>query len=394
MKKSIFFYSNRHPLQETLLRNPPENITINSNISLSDLEVNNEYKFLYSKIKYLYSIFLNTIEFPRVLPISIKEDLLLTHPGILPLTTKPWMVWVEYVTSLTNLDYESTTKKRLKKRVVKHLESDKCKFILPYSDACLKSIKNSYKDYVDSFEDKLRVFPPAIEPKVTHLSKENKNEIKFLYIESHFFDSGGREIIDVFEKIQDDNPDIKLKLSIITGIPPHHKELFEKTMKKIKTIPNINYIGQNLKRSILFSDFYQTHDILLIPSFRHTFGYTILEAMSCGMPIIGSDVSAIPEMVRDGYNGFIIKAPIKFHNKYYLTSNEFIDNYRKELLREENFDKFKDDLYKAMSKYIDNQQLIQSHGENSLKMVTTGRYSVKTQQNSLKELYEKAVQYK
>ncbi len=51
--------------------------------------------------------------------------------------------------------------------------------------------------------------------------------------------------------------------------------------------------------------FYTAADILIIPSFAETFGLTSLEAMSCGLPVIASRVGGLPEIIRQGKNGYL-----------------------------------------------------------------------------------------
>lgn len=52
-------------------------------------------------------------------------------------------------------------------------------------------------------------------------------------------------------------------------------------------------------------DRYRQMDILIMPTVREGFGLSIAEAMSCGLPVVASDCSAIPELVDDGKGGFL-----------------------------------------------------------------------------------------
>ena len=51
--------------------------------------------------------------------------------------------------------------------------------------------------------------------------------------------------------------------------------------------------------------FLSRSDIFILPSREEGFGLVLLEAMDCSLPLIGSSVGGIPEIVKDGYNGFI-----------------------------------------------------------------------------------------
>jgi glycosyltransferase involved in cell wall biosynthesis len=55
-------------------------------------------------------------------------------------------------------------------------------------------------------------------------------------------------------------------------------------------------------------DYYMSSDIFLLPSYADNLPNALLEAMAAGLPAIASDVGAIPEIIQDGFNGFIIKA--------------------------------------------------------------------------------------
>ncbi len=46
-------------------------------------------------------------------------------------------------------------------------------------------------------------------------------------------------------------------------------------------------------------------DLFLLPSETESFGLAALEALSCKVPVIATDVGGLPEVVRDGENGFL-----------------------------------------------------------------------------------------
>lgn len=53
--------------------------------------------------------------------------------------------------------------------------------------------------------------------------------------------------------------------------------------------------------------YYEDADICLVPSVRaDPFPTTVLEGMSAGLPVIGTDIGGIPEMIEDGVTGFTV----------------------------------------------------------------------------------------
>lgn len=70
----------------------------------------------------------------------------------------------------------------------------------------------------------------------------------------------------------------------------------------LPALPNLKNIG-----SIPHDDMpkaYQDADILILPSVREGFGLAVAEAMACGLPVVASNCSSIPELLVDGKGGY------------------------------------------------------------------------------------------
>lgn len=53
--------------------------------------------------------------------------------------------------------------------------------------------------------------------------------------------------------------------------------------------------------------FFQGADVFILPSLYDPFGLVGIEALACGLPSIVSSASGVKQLIRDGYNGFVIR---------------------------------------------------------------------------------------
>lgn len=69
--------------------------------------------------------------------------------------------------------------------------------------------------------------------------------------------------------------------------------------------PGLIKIGPLRDRTRLLS-LYRQADLFILPSLYDTFGFVFCEAMSQGLPCIGTDFNAIPELIEEDVNGYLV----------------------------------------------------------------------------------------
>ena len=92
--------------------------------------------------------------------------------------------------------------------------------------------------------------------------------------------------------LKKNNPKIHL---IIIGVPKKNGHT-EKLIKKLNIEDNVIFKKNISKEKI--RELYSTSSIAIVSSLYEGFGYPVIEAMSCEVPLIATNISSIPELVR------------------------------------------------------------------------------------------------
>lgn len=158
-------------------------------------------------------------------------------------------------------------------------------------------------------ETKMTVFNRGIDTHVFHHNTSKtqylkktfniKDGLNLLYVGRVSKDKSIDFLVEVFEEMQNNASDVNL---IIAGDGPMLQELKQQCRKNHRII----FTGRLDRKELPF--WYSLTDVFVFPSTMDTFGMSVLEAQSCGVPAIVTDVGGPQEIIQDGKSGFVLKA--------------------------------------------------------------------------------------
>mgnify|MGYP002345556947 CR=1 FL=1 len=100
-------------------------------------------------------------------------------------------------------------------------------------------------------------------------------------------------------------------LAIIGGDPDAPAEQMTTEMARLRALcvelhleDLVLFLGKRAQETLPY--YYSAADILIMPSHYESFGMVALEAMSCGTPVIASQVGGLAFLVQDGITGFVV----------------------------------------------------------------------------------------
>lgn len=82
------------------------------------------------------------------------------------------------------------------------------------------------------------------------------------------------------------------------------RESMEKRAKRLGISENVVFTGFLPEKELPYM--FSSTDLMVLPSISEPFGIALIEALATGIPAIGTRVGGIPEMIKDGINGFLV----------------------------------------------------------------------------------------
>ena len=188
----------------------------------------------------------------------------------------------------------------------------------------------------------------------------SNNDFVFIFIGRLVNDKGLRELADAMRRLEDEN--IAIKLLLLGSLDGEDDVLAKDKLNYLMQSTNVKYVGsQSDIRPYLMAS-----DALVFPSYREGFPNVPIEAGAMGLPTIVTNINGSNEIIKDGFNGKIISAPL---NNNGIHVNDITN-----------------ELYSTMKWFYNNPTEIERMGTNAISLVRE-RYEQKDVWNALLKMY-------
>jgi glycosyltransferase involved in cell wall biosynthesis len=368
MKKiEVAFNPGVHPQFEEVYNYPPKGVKYRFTKPSGDHNSPKKRKF---RIK--FSNFHTAMQIPRMNFFKgIKGcDMIHSTRGIIPLNNLPWVVDGESGSAFSGLNWVAMRKPMMSFLIKKFLASPNCKKIMPQSDAAKKSLLENLD--CSKFEDKIETVYLANH--TTKFKRVDTGIVRISFIGKGFYDKGGNDLHEAFKILNKKYPG-KISLKYKGDVPED---------KKIN-LPNVKYLT-NLPKEEFYNEIFRDCDIYVQPTTVDSYGVSIQEAMSTGLPIVCTDDFTLPELVEDGYNGFLVKSPVHWYDYGVKGDWEGYENKT----REDHPETVKE-LVEKISILVEDPELRKKMGKNSFNLVDKGKFSIAARNKKLRRIYEEAI---
>jgi len=163
---------------------------------------------------------------------------------------------------------------------------------------------------------KMEVVYPGF-PTPRPIERGEREEFRFLFVGTDFERKGGFEVVEAFADAVGHAP--HTRLTIISPDPhtrdpdrrfhgwvgPGRRADVLARLARLVGAGLVDLVGP-VERDRLYAEYYARADAFVMPTHAEGLGFTNIEAMSFGLPVISSTVGPIPEVVADRATGLLV----------------------------------------------------------------------------------------
>ncbi len=175
---------------------------------------------------------------------------------------------------------------------------ERADLVVSFSDWAAQSVIEDYKipaSKVQVVRNGVTLPPPAVQPAAA-TSPNGASEppmMRLGFVGNQFQRKGG----DLLLRLHQDRFADRAHLTIVSNDAPKPEKLGD--------LRNVEFLSE-VPWDELMSKVVPGFDLFVFPSRFDYSPYAVIEAMTAGVPVIATRVGSVPEMIEDGYNGFLV----------------------------------------------------------------------------------------
>jgi glycosyltransferase involved in cell wall biosynthesis len=257
-----------------------------------------------------------SVRLPRMLRFHRLQGLALIEPGYdllhlknaIPLFhTRPYVLTFEdYLPRVPDDFYVGA----LHGIFLRALASPRCRRIFAESEYAVRQFlaQNEGRRERDAIAAKVEVLRPAIAPRAA-TPKMLGDSLHLLFVGRDFLRKGGPALTRAHERLR--RAGMRVETTVVSDfrhsksdyVAPPDDALNERERRRAADT-GLRLLGRQPPEEV--ARLMRAADVLVMPTFHDTFGYVALEALASGTLVIATATCAMPEIVRDGVNGWLL----------------------------------------------------------------------------------------
>ena len=233
---------------------------------------------------------------------SIEHDLDILHahlPGAPPTFTSLRVAVTVHTLTLAGWTKYSVINS-MKRAVAFNLVFPLDRMVLERADLVTAVSDTVSKELLEYHECESKVIGNAVDTEFFLPKRKKNTPPTVLYCGRLILEKGIIDLVKAAKHVRNRHPSISF---VLAGSGPFKNEL-QRRIRREGVSENFTLLGEVSREKLLWR--YQNSTIFVLPSYYESFPNVILEAMSCGLPIVTTRVCDMPKIVRDGKNGVLV----------------------------------------------------------------------------------------
>jgi glycosyltransferase involved in cell wall biosynthesis len=302
MVNRILFTGRQHRVRRReTIANPPEGFQFLSQQSLDEMDPDYKLSNREKRLGFM-TVVENILWYNHFIPKKFLKNIQgIYSPGKIIVNRFPWFLEIDNIAAI--VFYRPRLLKLFKPLISFYLSSSYCRGIVCISKAAAKGMKSFFTS--KKIQSKIHVVYPYVKNPNSIIKSGKK--VHLLFISTKFYIKGGKEIIQALKNIDRDD--------FIFDFIIKKSDLHLEDLQFLESDSRVNVIEANLSKEKIREKYYSKADILVMPTYRDSFGMVYLEALSYGLILISTDQFNMPELIKHNKTGFLIKPPLYYFDK-------------------------------------------------------------------------------